>query len=80
MGATQEEIVADYMTSYVNYYHLDLVADAAKYEMIVEKNVIEMLKAVVSGPLKGADLAKAAGFFASGLAVAEFINGLTPPV
>jgi len=60
MGATQEEIIADYMTSYVNYYHLDPVADAAKYNMIVEKNIMEMLKAVVGGPVEGADLAKAA--------------------
>ena len=60
MGATEEEIVADYMTSYVNYYHIDPVAEAAKYEMIAQKNVIEMLKAVVGGELEGADLAKAA--------------------
>ncbi|MBQ8536027.1 MAG: tyrosine-protein phosphatase [Clostridia bacterium] len=60
MGATQEEIVTDYMTSYVNYYHLDPVADAAKYDMIAEKNVMEMLKTVAGGSLEGVDLAKAA--------------------
>ena len=56
MGASEEEIVADYMTSYTNYYHLDPVADAEKTDMIAEKNVREMLRAV-AGLEKGASLA-----------------------
>lgn len=46
MGATKDEIVADYMTSYVNYYGIDPVADADKYSMIAEKNVVDMLRTV----------------------------------
>ena len=46
MGATKEEIVADYMTSYINYYGIDPVAEADKYSMIAEKNVVDMLRTV----------------------------------
>jgi len=55
MGATQEEIVADYMLSYVNYYGIDPVAEADKYNMIAEKNVMDMLR-TVCGAEKGAAL------------------------
>lgn len=57
MGAKLEDIVADYMTSYVNYYHIDPVADKDKYDLIAEGNVMEMLRAV-AGLEKGADLSK----------------------
>ena len=55
MGAKLEEIEDDYLQSYVNYYHLDPEADAEKCQMIVEKNVHEMLRAI-AGLEKGADL------------------------
>lgn len=55
MGASAEEIAADYLTSYVNYYHLDPAADAGKMDMIAEKHVREMLRSV-AGLEKGADL------------------------
>ena len=55
MGGSVEEIVADYMTSYVNYYGIDPVAEADKYNMIAEKNVMDMLR-VVCGLEKGASL------------------------
>jgi len=64
MGAGQGEIVADYMLSYVNYYHLDPKADAAKYDRIAEKNVMEMMRSVAGldkgAALDGVDLAQAA--------------------
>lgn len=56
MGASLDEIVADYMQSYVNYYHLDPVADKDKYDLIAGGNVMEMLRSV-AGLEKGADLA-----------------------
>ena len=56
MGASEEEIAADYLTSFENYYHLDPVADAEKLSVIAEKNIKEMLRAV-AGLEKGADLA-----------------------
>ena len=64
MGASKEEIIADYMTSYVNYYGIDPVADAGKYNMIAEKNVVDMLRKVCGlakdASLEGADLAAGA--------------------
>lgn len=64
MGAKLGDIVADYMLSYVNYYHLDPTADSAKYEMLAEKNVKEMLRSVAGlekgASLENVDLAKAA--------------------
>ena len=59
-----EEIVADYMTSYVNYYGIDPVAEADKYNMIAEKNVMDMLRTVCglekNASLEGVDLADGA--------------------
>ncbi len=64
MGASKDEIIADYMLSYVNYYHIDPQTEKAKYDMIAEKNVVDMLR-TVAGLEKGAsidvvDFAKAA--------------------
>ena len=64
MGASEEEIVSDYLSSYQNYYHLDPEADAEKLEMIAEKNVRQMLLTVAglenSADLASTDLAAAA--------------------
>ena len=64
MGGSVDEIVADYMTSYVNYYGIDPVAEADKYNMIAEKNVMDMLRVVCGlekgASLEGVDLAAAA--------------------
>ena len=54
MGATEEEIVADYMRSYTNYYGSE--PGSEQYELIAEKNIREMLRAV-AGLEKGASLA-----------------------
>ena len=81
MGATKEEIIADYMTSYVNYYGIDPVAEADKYNMIAEKNVVDMLR-VVCGLEKGAsfdgvDLAAGAEAYLAGHGMApEAIEAL----
>ncbi len=64
MGADKDEIVADYMLSYVNYYGIDPERDAAKYTMIAEKNICQMLCSVcgleAGADLEGVDLAGAA--------------------
>ena len=64
MGAELNDIVTDYMISYVNYYHLDPQSEADKYSMIAEKNVMEMLRTVAGlesgASLEGVDLAAAA--------------------
>lgn len=45
MGATKDEIVADYMTSYANYYGVE--ANTRKYE-VISKDILSML-AVIAG-------------------------------
>lgn len=64
MGASETEIVDDYLLSYLNYYHLDTEDDAEKLGMIAEKNIREMLRAVAylekGADLAGTDLAAAA--------------------
>lgn len=41
MGASVDEIIEDYMTTYENYYGIEPVTE--KYDMIVEKNIMQML-------------------------------------
>ena len=59
MGASADEIVADYMQSYVNYYGLE--AGTEKYDMVAQKNIMQMLTAVTgTETLEGVDLQAAA--------------------
>jgi protein tyrosine/serine phosphatase len=44
MGAKQEEITADYMLSYVNYYGLE--PGTEKYKLIADDNAVVMLKEI----------------------------------
>lgn len=64
MGGSVEELVADYMTSYTNYYGIDPVVEADKYNMIAEKNVMDMIRVVCglekNASLEGVDLAAGA--------------------
>ena len=41
MGWNEAQIVDDYMLTYANYY--GIVPGTEKYDMIVEKNILEML-------------------------------------
>ena len=62
-GATYQEIVDDYMVTYDNYYKITEKSDKAKYDVILEKNLIAMLRTVVgneNADLKTADLSEAA--------------------
>ena len=54
MGWREEEIVADYMRSYTNYYGIE--PGTEKYELIAEKNIEEML-CILAGLESGASLA-----------------------
>ena len=47
MGATEDEIIADYMVSYFNYYGVE--PGTEKYDMIVEKNIKLMLETASGG-------------------------------
>lgn len=45
MGVSIDETIADYMTSYANYYGLT-TSDKAKYALIVDNNIIPMLRTI----------------------------------
>ena len=73
MGADLDAIVADYMESYVNYYHLEPGTD--KYSMIAEKNILEMVRQVAGvekgAALDGVDLRAAAEGYLAAHGMAE---------
>ena len=54
MGGTVDEIKADYMTSYENYYHVEKGSE--QYEKIAESNIMNTLR-TIAGLEEGADLA-----------------------
>ncbi len=59
-GASYEEITADYMLTYDNYYGITAESDPAKYNTIKEKNVDAMLRSIIgdeTADLAAADLA-----------------------
>ena len=63
MGASYQEIVDDYMLTYDNYYEINQEKDKAKYDVILEKNLIAMLYTVAGTKdieLKTADLSACA--------------------
>ena len=55
-GASYEEIVADYMATYDNYYGITKKDDAARYDVIVEQMLCPMVQLIVP---EGADIATA---------------------
>ena len=58
-GASYQEIVDDYMITYDNYYGINEAKDKAKYDIILEKNLIAMMHTVAGSKtvdLKTADL------------------------
>ena len=61
-GASEEEIIADYMLSYRNYY--GIVPGTDRYELIAERDARAMLRAIAGlekgASLEGADLQAAA--------------------
>lgn len=54
MGASIDEIVADYMTTYENYYGVEKGSE--QYDAIAESNIITSMTVVVAGLEKGSDL------------------------
>jgi protein tyrosine/serine phosphatase/S-adenosylmethionine hydrolase len=55
MGAKLDEIVADYMLTYENYYGVK--SDSEQYAAIAKSNIVASLATVVCGLPKGTDLA-----------------------
>ena len=56
MGASMDEIVADYMLTYANYYGVEV--DSEQYKSISESNIIASMTTIVAGLEKGSDLSK----------------------
>ena len=62
MGASAEEVVADYMETYVNYYGLE--KDTEKYNAVVNSNIVKALAVAFDvEDLYAADLAAEAEAF-----------------
>lgn len=81
MGATADEMLADYMLSYRNYYGVTAESDPAKYDMIVDKHIMEMLSFLAGvgkgAPLEGVDFAAAAeGYLVAHGMAREDVEGL----
>jgi len=74
MGASKDEIVKDYMQSYINYYGVEEGTD--KYNLISE-DVLAMLKVIAGADLNNANLALSAeNYLLSGRMTAEQISKL----
>ena len=54
MGASLDEVVADYMTSFSNYYGVE--EGSEKFAVIAQSNIISSLTTVVCGLPKGSDI------------------------
>ncbi|SBV92702.1 exported hypothetical protein [uncultured Eubacteriales bacterium] len=55
MGAGKDAILSDYMVSFANYYGVTKESDPTKYDIIVNNNIMDMLR-VIAGVEKGTDL------------------------
>ena len=53
MGASLDEVVDDYMTTYANYYHLE--EGSEQYEAVKSSNIVSILELITASE-KGADL------------------------
>ena len=64
MGAAYDEIVADYMVTYYNYYGVTKEAEPAKYDAILRSNIVKTLQTAFGvNDLKTADLKQEATDF-----------------
>ena len=69
MGASEDEVVADYMTTFYNYY--GVLADDMRYEVISRNITKALLGAFELDDLAGADLAVEARQYVAGLGLTE---------
>src|SRR5699024_9182094 len=56
MGASLDEVVADYMTTYENYYRVEKGSE--QHASIAESNILASLTTVICGLEKGSDISK----------------------
>ena len=78
MGASQEEIVADYMVSYENYYHVEKGSEQYKLISEVAVGMLRDLAGLEKGAdLSGVDLQQAAQDYLTGIGLtADQISAL----
>ena len=70
MGATEEEVVADYMTTYRNYYNVKAGTD--QYRMIADSNIRNSLCAAFGlSSLQGADMQACAETYLRGIGLSQ---------
>lgn len=73
MGASYDQVVEDYMTTYVNYYHLE--KDSEQYQAVQESNIVSILKAITgvtdSAKLADTDLAAAAADYLADIGLTQ---------
>lgn len=72
MGAAYDEVVADYMVTYYNYYGVTKEAEPAKYDAILRSNIVKTLQTAFGvEDLKTADLKQEATDFFKELGLTE---------
>ena len=81
MGASLDEVVADYMVSYENYYGVTQAGQPEKYQLIVKNNIMDMLRTIAGvekdADLSGVDLQAAAEDYLTGFGMtAEQLTAL----
>ena len=81
MGASLDEVVADYMVSYENYYGVTQADQPEKYQLIVKNNILDMLRTIAGvekdADLSGVDLQAAAEDYLTGFGMtAEQLTAL----
>ena len=81
MGASLDEVVADYMVSYENYYGVTQAGQPEKYQLIVKNNILDMLRTIAGvekdADLSGVDLQAAAEDYLTGFGMtAEQLTAL----
>ncbi len=81
MGASLDEVVADYMVSYENYYGVTQAGQPEKYQLIVKNNILGMLRTIAGvekdADLSGVDLQAAAEDYLTGFGMtAEQLTAL----
>jgi len=69
MGASKDEVIADYMTTYFNYYGIE--KGTAKYDAIANSNIVKSLKTAFGIESLDTDLAKEAAEYLAQIGLSD---------
>ena len=78
-GAGYREIADDYMETYANYYKITKESDPTKYDIILEKNLNDMIRVIAADPeadVEKVDMQKAAEDFLLRIGMEEETLGM----